>query len=116
MRTIVTGMLLITSSLLFPLQAGAMVLQQFISPPETIPVGYNARPVYASASHREFLFAYNSDYVEEAQADLMRQCSGRLMGVSVTYSREPSFLTFHNVVHMHALCVEAAAATSPATN
>lgn len=102
------GASLLIAGLGLPLSATALVLQQYISPAEALPAGYSARPVYARASHHQILFATNSDYVEEAQTNLMSQCQGRLTGITVTYAKEASFLSYYDEIHMQGLCIEPA--------
>jgi hypothetical protein len=47
----------------------------------------------------------NTDYVDEAYADLVSQCPGDIVGVNTRYSTSLSFLSYTNVIDMQATCL-----------
>tara|TARA_B110000196_G_scaffold156971_1_gene135217 strand:+ start:4623 stop:4940 length:318 start_codon:yes stop_codon:yes gene_type:complete len=51
-----------------------------------------------------FYFAFDTDYVEEAKAQLEHQCPGRLSAVSTQYSTSHGFFHWTNKILMKGLC------------
>jgi hypothetical protein len=89
-----------------PVAAAALVLEQHINTAEPVPAGFTTRPVYASAYRTVIVFPFDTDFVEEARNNLLAQCSGRIMGISTTYSKVPDFLSYKVTLDMNALCLE----------
>ncbi len=62
-----------------------------------------------SAQSEQFVvmgFAGNTDYVEQAQKDLMSQCSGgRIKGISTQYSTSHGFFSWTNKILMQGMCI-----------
>jgi hypothetical protein len=52
-------------------------------------------------------FIYDTNYVNDAYADLERQCPGhRVTGINTRYSTSHGFLSWTNKVHMTGYCLE----------
>jgi len=51
-------------------------------------------------------FASETDYVEEAQQELLRQCNGHIRAVSTQYSTSHAFLHWTNKILMKGICVK----------
>jgi hypothetical protein len=51
-----------------------------------------------------FFFAFDTNYVDEARADLERQCPGRVTAVSTQYSTSHGFFHWTNKILMKGLC------------
>ena len=49
-------------------------------------------------------FAFDTNYVDEAKADLEQKCSGKLSAVSTQYSTSHGFLHWTNKILMKGLC------------
>jgi hypothetical protein len=86
--------------------AASLVVEQHINTAEPVPAGFTARPVYATAYRRVIVFSFDTGFVEEALNNLLAQCSGRIMGISTTYSKVPDFLLYKAKLDMNALCLE----------
>jgi hypothetical protein len=48
----------------------------------------------------------NTDYVDEAYAELVSQCPGDIVGVNTRFSTSLSFLSYTNVIDMQATCLK----------
>ncbi len=51
-----------------------------------------------------FFFAFDTHYVDEARAELERQCPGRVSAVSTQYSTSHGFFHWTNKILMKGLC------------
>lgn len=64
-----------------------------------------AKYIKASASQDViFFFAYDTDYVDEARAQLEAQCPGKVSAVSTQFSTSHGFLSWTNKVLMQGIC------------
>jgi hypothetical protein len=47
----------------------------------------------------------NTDYIDQAYAELLKQCPGDVVGVNTRFSTSLSFLSYTNVVDIQAMCL-----------
>ena len=67
----------------------------------------NANIIEAHAEQQVVLwFAYDTNYVNRAHADLLAQCDGDIRAVSTQYSTSHNFLHWTNKILMKGVCVK----------
>lgn len=65
----------------------------------------NTKIVEARAEQKVVLFfAFDTDYVDQAKADLESQCQGNLQAVSTQFSTSHGFLHWTNKILMKGVC------------
>lgn len=74
---------------------------------QVMPNEKKAQYVSAEASQKVvFFFAFDTDYVDQARAQLESQCNGNLAAVSTQYSTSHGFLHWTNKIKMKGVCVQ----------
>lgn len=64
-------------------------------------------PIVAESKQTVLLgIADNTDYVNQAYDDLLRQCPGEVIGLNTRVSTALGFLSYTNHLHIEALCVK----------
>lgn len=72
-----------------------------------VPKASQATTVEASTEQTVVMsFAFDTNYVEEAKAQLESQCKGDLAAVSTQYSTSHGFLHWTNKIRMKGICVQ----------
>lgn len=51
-------------------------------------------------------FVNDTNYVEQAYADLQKKCSGNLQGITTQYSTDHGFFSWTNHIYMQGLCLK----------
>ena len=88
--------------------SSAFVLQRHMSDIDPVPEGFTTRQIFfqAEQSLAFGLVLNNKEVVLDAYEGLMRQCDGRITGISTTLVRKPQPFHYKNVIEIHGLCIE----------
>lgn len=74
---------------------------------QAMPKEKSAKYVTSEASQQVVMnFAFDTDYVDQAKAQLESQCKGDLAAVSTQYSTSHGFLHWTNKIKMKGVCVQ----------
>jgi hypothetical protein len=76
--------------------------------PAVVPPGPPRQAERIHSDSEQFVvlgFAGDTDYVNEAYAKLLDQCSGEIVGVNTRFSTKLGFLSYTNKIDMQAMCL-----------
>jgi len=82
--------------------------QQYISDIDTgLSQATNTRTVVVTSEQSVVLgFVFDTDYVDQAYADLKQQCPGRIGAIATQYSTSHGFMHWTNKIRMEAICTQ----------
>lgn len=82
---------------------------------ENVPPAARLRPIEAETEQKVFLATGNTDFADEAMAELAQRCpGGRVVGVQARHSTSLGFLVHTNRMKVTGYCLEETVAVSAA--